>query len=428
MKKHKVLALLLCLLPTPALAKVTVIHAGRLIDGVGRAVQPRMTIVVKDNRISEIRPGFIDLPDAEVIDLSTMTVMPGLIDVHVHLALEYYRTPLIKSQTTQTSFDDVLIAARNARTTLMAGFTSVRDVGTYTPVIVALKKAQQSGTVVGPRMWVSGGLLGPTGGHSDFSVGFDPALSRPEWNEAIGDGPEDVIKRVRSRHKMGADLIKIVPSGGLATVGDDPEAQLMTDAEIKAAVDTAHTLGMKVAAHAHGSQAIAHAVALDVDSIEHGTFATETDYKAMKAHGTYMVPTVIAGKTVVDIVKQHPGMMDPSSEAKALAVGPLLSRNAFAAWKAGVKIAFGTDAGIYPHGQNAKEAELLVEAGIPAVDVVLAATSGAAALMGKESEIGALLPNHFADVVATAGNPLDDITELQHIRFVMQGGIVVKRD
>lgn len=410
----------------PASARDIVIHAGRLIDGVSRQPTQKMSVIIHDDRIVAVVGGFVVPPDADVIDLSTATVMPGLIDAHVHLTLEYSKVPLVVSQTTHTSFDDILEATRNARDTLMAGFTAVRDVGSFTPAIVALKTAQRSGAVVGPRMWVSGSLLGPTGGHSDFSVGFDPSLRRPEWTDAVIDGPDEAIKRVRDHHKLGTDLIKIVPSGGVATVGDDPQAQLMTDAEIKAVVDTAHTLHMKVAAHAHGAQAIAHAVALGVDSIEHGTFADDADYKSMKAHGTYLVPTIIAGKTVVDLVKQHPGMMDPSSETKALAIGPLMAANTFKAWKAGVKIAFGTDAGIYPHGQNAREFQYMVEAGIPPMDTIIAATSSAATLIGDEQDIGSIQPHRYADIIATDGDPLVDITELQRVRFVMQGGQIVK--
>jgi imidazolonepropionase-like amidohydrolase len=409
----------------PAFAKDVVIHAGRLIDAVSRTVRTNVTILIKDDRIVSVTPGYTELPGAEVIDLSKETVLPGLIDCHVHLLVQVSSTPQL-DQVTHTAFDSLLVGVNNARTTLLAGFTSVRDVHGYTPAIVALKKAVSSDRIEGPRMWVSGGALGPTGGHVDFSTGYDEQLTKPEWTEGIVDSPEEAIRAVRERHRAGANLIKIAPSGGVLSIGDDPDAQLMTDAEIKAVVDTAHTLHMKVAAHVHGKIAIEHATQLGVDSIEHGSFADEETYKVMKAHGTYLVPTLIAGATVVEYAKRHPEMLKPSGVAKALAVGPVMSRNAYNAYKAGVKIAFGTDAGVFPHGENAKEFRLMVDAGIPAMDAILAATAGAADLIGDPADIGSIQPGRYADIIATPGDPLADIDQLQHVDFVMKGGRVVR--
>jgi imidazolonepropionase-like amidohydrolase len=308
----------------------------------------------------------------------------------------------------------------------MAGFTSVRDVGGYTPAIVSLKKAIAADRIDGPRMWVAGSIIGPTGGHGDASTGFDEVLSKPEWSEGIADGPEEAAKAVRRHHRQGADLIKIVPSGGVASVGDDPQAQLMTDEEIKAVVDTAHTLHMKVAAHAHGTVAIEHASKLGVDSIEHGSFADAAGDKIMKANGTWLVPTLIAGATVVDYAQKHPELLAPSVAAKALAVGPIMSANLTRAYKAGVKIAFGTDAGVYPHGNNAKELALMVNAGMTPMDVIVSATSSAATLIGDEADIGSVQAGRYADIIAVDGDPLADITRLQQIGFVMKGGRIVK--
>ncbi|MCJ2184658.1 amidohydrolase family protein [Novosphingobium sp. 1949] len=411
-----------------ASAKDLVIHAGTLIDGVSRTERQHVSIRVHDDRIVAIEDGFTTPAGAEVIDLSDKTVMPGLIDAHVHLTLQLGKGPQQLMAVTNSSFDNAMSGVANARTTLLAGFTSVRDVGGDTPVVVALRKAQKNGTIEGPRMWVSGHILGPTGGHGDASHGFDPELTKPSWSEGIVDGPEEALKKVRQMYHDGVDLIKIVPSGGVASVGDDPNAQLMTDAEIKTIVDTAHTLHMKVAAHAHGKQAIDHASDIGVDSIEHGTFADAESYAIMKKRGTYLVPTLIAGETVYNFARNHPELLSPSVAEKALAVAPRMASNAYNAWKSGVKIAFGTDAGVYQHGLNAQEFALMVKAGIPAMDTIIAATSSAADLIGDSADIGSIQPGRYADFVATDADPVKDITQLQHVSFVMQGGRVYKKD
>lgn len=413
---------------TGAGAKDIAIHAGRLIDGVGRTPRSNVTILIHDDRIAAVSPGFSAPSGAEVIDLTDRTVMPGFIDCHVHLLVDLYSGSVMLREVTNTPYDALLDGTVNARKTLLAGFTSVRDVHGYTPSIVALKKAIAAGKVEGPRLWVSGSALGPTGGHTDFSTGFDPVLTKPEWTDGIVDGPDEAMKRVREHHRAGADLIKIAASGGVESVGDDPNAQLMSDEEIKAVVDTAHALGMKVAAHIHSRSAMEHAAALGVDSIEHGSFADEGTYRIMKAHSTWLVPTLIAGATVVEFAQQHPDALRPSANAKALAVGGVMSHNAYAAYRSGVKIAFGTDAGVFEHGQNAREFALMVKAGIPAMDTILAATANAAELIGAPQDIGSIQPGRYADLVAVRGDPLTDIDQLQRVEFVMKGGEVVKAD
>ncbi|HWA90423.1 MAG TPA: amidohydrolase family protein [Rhizomicrobium sp.] len=410
-----------------AFAGDIVIHAGRLIDGVSKTPRSQVSILVHDDRIASVEAGFVSGPaGATVIDLSNATVLPGLIDCHDHITSRFDGGNPVAEAVTRTEFDDAFQSVDNARKTLMAGFTTVRDVGADPMVVIALKKAIAKGEFAGPRLFVAGPPLGPTGGHNDPANGFDPALTHEGWTDWVVDGPDAARKAVRKLHRMGADLIKIMPSGGVLSIADDPNAQLMADDEIKAVVDTAHSLGMKVAAHAHGKQAIEHASEIGVDSIEHGSFADAQSYAIMKKHGTYLVPTMLVAQTVVDVAKNHPEQLNPSSAAKALMVGPRIKANLTNAYKAGVKIAFGTDQGLAPHGTNAKEFALMVDAGMTPIDAIMAATHNAADLIGDSKDIGAVAPGRYADIVAVSGDPLADVTELERVRFVMKAGTVYK--
>lgn len=411
---------------TPASSEDVVIHAGHLIDGVSRAPRDKVSIIIHDDRIVSIEAGFVTPDGARVIDLSSATVLPGLIDCHVHLSGQFDGGNPVAEAVTETSFDSAVRSTAYARNTLLSGFTSVRDVGAEMAPIVALKNAIQKGIVAGPRMWVAGPPLGPTGGHGDPMNGFDPALSHPGWKDSIVDSPDDARRIVRELRRGGVDLIKIMPSGGVLSIGDDPNQQLMTDEEIKAVIDTAHALGLKVAAHAHGKKAIDAAVRLGVDSIEHGSYADAESYKLMKQHGTYLVPTLLVAQTVFDIAKAHPEQLNPSSAKKALDVAPRVRANLHAAYLAGVKIAFGTDQGLAPHGTNAKEFALMVAAGMKPMDAIIAATGSAADLIGDTQDIGLIQPGRFADIVAVNDDPLTDITVLEHIKFVMKGGVIYK--
>ncbi len=420
-------AALLGLAAGPAAAKDVAIHAGRLIDGAGKAPQSQVTILVHDDRIVSITPGFTAPKGAEVLDLSNSTVLPGLIDDHVHITQGFHKGDPIHHNVTTTGFDAAIEATNYARDTLMAGFTTARDCGGETEVVVALKRAINSGVVPGPRLWVAGKPLSPTGGHGDDANGLDPELEHPHWTENLVDSPEAGRRAVRTLKRDGADLIKIMPSGGVASIGDNPALQLMADDEIKAVIETAHALGMKVAAHAHGKQAIDHTIALGVDSIEHGTYADAESYKLFKEHNAYLVPTQLVGAKILQHAKDHPEDLNPDTVRKTFEVVPTMLKNLREAHAAGVKIAFGTDTfGMSNHGENAQEFKLLVAAGMTPMEAIQAATWNAADLIGDTKDIGTIQPGRYADIIAVDADPLKDVTVLEHVAFVMKGGVVYK--
>jgi imidazolonepropionase-like amidohydrolase len=407
-------------------AKDFVIHAGRLLDGVAASPREKVSILISNDRITAVQSGFVTPAGAEIIDLTGATVLPGLIDSHVHISHQLEGGNPIATRMTTTDLDSALKATNYARRTLEAGFTTIRDVGGSTAVVVALKRAINAGTITGPRMWVAGQALGPTAGHSDALNGLDQQLSHPRWKDSIIDGADEAARAVRRLHREGADLIKIMPSGGVLSIGDDPSHTLMTDAEISSTVSTAHNLGMKVAAHAHGRDAILRAVRLGVDSVEHVSYADAEVFKEMKTRGTYFVPTLLVADTAMTIAREHPEQLNPSSAKKALEVAPLTIRNAGLAYKAGVKIAFGTDQGLSPHGLNAKEFSLLVRAGMTPADAILAATRNAADLLGASSDLGSIQSGRYADIIAVRDDPLANIAALEQVSFVMKGGAIVK--
>ncbi|SEQ47046.1 metal-dependent hydrolase family protein [Sphingobium sp. YR768] len=410
-----------------ASAKDVVVHAGRLIDGTGAAARDKVSILIHDDRITAIQPGFVTPQGAEIVDLSTKTVLPGLIDTHDHITAGWHMGDPIRNSVTRSDYEDAIEATGFVRDTLLAGFTAVRDCGANTAVIVALKKSIDGAVIPGPRLWVAGTPLGPTGGHGDAVNGLRTEFADiPHIADNIIDSPEAARIAVRRLKREGADLIKIMPSGGVMSIGDDPTHQLMTDEEIKAVIDTAHALGMKVAAHAHGKQAIDHTIALGVDSIEHGSYADAGSYKIFKQYGAYLVPTMLVGERVYQRAKEHPEQLNPSTAEKALVIGPLLQKNLRDAYAAGVKIAFGTDTfGLSRHGENAQEFALMVGAGMTPMDAIKAATGNAADLLGSQ-DVGTVQAGRYADLIAVDGDPLRDIRLLETVGFVMKGGAVVK--
>jgi imidazolonepropionase-like amidohydrolase len=400
------------------------IHCGHLIDTDAGKLLGESTITIQNGRIKDVHAGSAPSGDS-VIELGNETCMPGLIDSHTHLT----------DQTSPTAYNDQFrwnmadYAIRStvyAKRTLEAGFTTVRNVGDNDYSSVSLRNAITAGIVPGPRIFTAGTAIGSSGGHADGTDGYRQDLAGdPGPKDSIINSPEDAWKAVRLHYKNGADLIKIMPSGGVLDESSSVDNAQLTIPEIQAIVTAAHDYGFTVAAHAHGAEGIRRAVIGGVDSIEHGTFMDEADMKLMKEHGTWYVPTIIAGKFVEEKANV-PGYYPAQVAAKAKMVGPIIQATAGKAYKAGVKIAFGTDAAVYPHGENAKEFKYMVDAGMPPMFTIQAATTHAAQLLKHEKDLGSIAPGKYADVVAVNGNPLDDITLMQHVQFVMKEGKVYK--
>jgi imidazolonepropionase-like amidohydrolase len=391
-------------------------------------------VIVVGTKVAEVRPGFVkpealegaDPEEVEVIDLADRFVLPGLIDSHVHITREYSADARLR-RVQQSDADSALRGALYARRTLEAGFTTVRDLGSSGDAAFALRDAVREGIVPGPRLLVAGEAISPTGGHGDATLGYrDDLFAVPGPMQGIADGPVAARRAVRSQVKRGADVIKLTATGGVLSASAAGTEQQFFDDELLAIVSTARLLGRRVAAHAHGATGINAALRAGVDSIEHGTFLDEESILLFKERGAFLVPTIIAGKTVEERAR-IPGFFPPPVAAKARLVGPQIQGAFRRAREAGVRIAFGTDSGVSPHGENAREFVYMVEAGMTPADAIVSATVNAAELLGLESQVGTLAPGRSADLIAVPGNPLVDASLLQKVDFVMKRGVVYLR-
>lgn len=426
MRSKSLLAVLLFVAAASSYAQKTIIHCGNLIDGKSNEVQGQMTLVVEGNKIVSVQKGFTSPAAGEkLIDLSKKTVMPGLMDMHVHLESETNKDQNLQRFTSNEA-DVAFRSTVFAKRTLMAGFTTVRDLG-GSGVNISLRNAINQGLVVGPRVVTAGKSIATTGGHADPTNGYRKDLmGDPGPKEGVINSPEDARQAVRQRYKDGADMIKITATGGVLSIAKDGSGPQFTDEELKAIIETAKDYGMHTAAHAHGAEGMKRAVLAGITTIEHGTKMTPEVMDLMKQKGTYYVPTITAGKFVAEKAKE-PGYYHPLVVPKALEIGPQIQKTFGEAYKRGVKIAFGTDAGVFPHGENGKEFMYMVEAGMPAMEAIKSATVVPAGILGMSDKIGTLEPGKLADIVAVDDNPLKNISTMTNVTFVMKDGVVYKQ-
>ena len=410
----------------PANAAI-LIHAGRVVDGRAERAAGQSTLVVEDGRIAEVASGFRSpAPDDELIDLSHHTVLPGLMDLHVHLSGEMSAKAYLEEFTLDEA-DVALKAVVYARRTLDAGFTTVRDLGDAYRVTIALRDAIARGDIPGPRIFAAGKSIATTGGHADPTNGWAAAIAGdPGPADGVVNGTDEARAAVRQRYKEGSDLIKVTATGGVLSLAASGQNPQFAEDELEAIVTTARDYGFHVAAHAHGAEGMKRAVRAGVWSIEHGTYMDDETIRLMREQGTWYVPTILAGRFVAE-KSEVDGYFPEIVRPKAAAIGPQIQETFAKAWRAGVKIAFGTDTGVSPHGENAREFVYMVEAGMPAMTAIRSATSVAAEFLGIADRLGTIEAGKLADLIAVEGDPVEDISRLQAVRFVMKEGVVHRR-
>jgi len=406
-------------------AQKTYLHCGQLIDVKQLKIVKEKTVVIEGNKIVDILDGYAKAGvNDKTIDLKSSTVMPGLMDMHVHIESETSPSHYLDEFTMNTA-DNALAAVPIAQTTLMAGFTSVRDMG-GSGANISLRKAIQKGYVVGPRIYTAGKAIATTGGHADPTSGYrEDLMGDPGPKDGVVNGVEDAYKAVRQRYKEGSDVIKITASGGVLSMSANGQNSQFTEEEIKAIVSASKDYGFKVAAHCHGAEAMKRAIKAGVNSIEHGTLMDDEVYPLMRQYGTYLVATMIAGKSSMDSAK-IPGYFPPMVAKKALEIGPKSQKNFARAYKEGVKIAFGTDAGVFKHGKNWLEFKYMEEAGMPVIEAIQSATWNAADLMGTQAILGSIEKDKLADIIAVPGDPTKNVELMGKVNFVMKDGVIYK--
>jgi imidazolonepropionase-like amidohydrolase len=427
-----ILAFAIGAIPIQAADNVIALKAERMFDGKSKTLVKNAVVIVQGDKIVDVGSNLAIASDAQVIDLGDATLAPGFMDAHTHLTLDYsgdYNLRRLKELDLNVS-EQAIIATAHARATVEAGFTTVRDlgsrfVGSREFVDVALRNSINKGVIVGPRMLVATKGIGATGGHFDPTSGFRDFLfgREPDYTDGIADGPDEIRKAVRFEVKNGADVIKAAVSGGVLSLADEVDTPQLTPAEMAALVDESHRLRKKVAVHCHGDQAAHEAIEAGVDSIEHGSFMKPETLTMMKRKGTFLTPTLMATEWIMSKIDNYPPALQAKAKAAAAARSDMF-RNAV---KIGVKISFGTDAAVFPHGQNAKEFKVMVDLGMTPIDALKCATANDAELLGIGQKVGTLEKGKLADVIAMPGDPTSDITATERVLFVMKEGKIIRQ-